>query len=434
MKKLIIAIPLFFIFQIAKAQELLTVKQAIEIALENNYQIKLAKNEVEIATTNVTRGNAGILPQVSANLTQNNNLQNTKQTLSSGDVRDMKNAQNNSLVYGVSMGWTIFDGLAMFRRYDILKENQKREQIELQRVIITQVSDIITTYYTIVEQLNVLDAIDSSILISQDRFTTAEHRLSIGKTSRLEVLNAQVNLNADESERIRQVNTIKNLKVLLNSLMNRDLMIEFEVDRTVVYDENITYESLLESARLHNPDLQMISINKNLAELELKRIKANRYPTLRLNLGYNFSQSESSIGFATNSNSRGLNYGMTIGVNIFDGFNQRRNEQIAKLQIKNSDIMMQQQDLTIRTAIASAFQTYQTHLQLVKMEEKNQEIAKLNLDITLEKFKIGTISAAEFRDAQENYINAIARYNAAKLQAKLSELQMKEIVGQINLD
>lgn len=423
-----------FIFGLVQAQELLTAKAAIEIALENNYEIKLAKNEVEIAHTNVSRGNAGMLPTVSANFNNNNNLQNTKQTLSSGDIREMKNAKNNSTTYGIALGWTIFDGLAMFRKYDILKATERLENVELQRAVLIKVSDVISTYYTIVEQTNLLDAIDSSIVISQQRLTTAEHRLSIGKSSRLEVLNAQVNLNEDESNRIKQLNTIKNLKVLLNSLMARDLLIEFEVEKEVVYDENLTYQDLLSSAKEHNPDLQLISINKNLAELELRRVKAARYPTLRLNLGYNFSQSESSIGFTTNSNSRGLNYGFTIGVNIFDGFNQRRSEQIAKLQIKSADIRIQQLDLTIQTNILSNFQTYQTHLQLVQMEEKNQEIAKLNLEITLEKFKIGTISAAEFRDAQENFVNALARYNAAKLQAKLSELQLKELVGQINLD
>lgn len=434
MHKKYICLLLCFISIKVKAQELLTVKQAIEIALQNNYEIKLAKNEVQIAQTNITRGNAGMLPTVTANFNNNNNLQNTKQTLSSGDIREMKDAKNNSTTYGIAIGWTIFDGLAMFRKYDILKETEKLENIELQQAVLIKVSDIISTYYTIIEQSNLLDAIDSSILISQQRLTTAEHRLTIGKSSRLEVLNAQVNLNEDESNRIKQLNTIQNLKVLLNSLMARDLLADFEVEKEVIYDESLTYQDLLTSAKQHNPQLQLISINKNLAELELRRIKAARYPTLRLNLGYNFSQSESSISFATQSNSRGLNYGFTIGVNIFDGFNQRRNEQIAKLQIKSADIRMQQQDLTIQTNILSNFQTYQTHLQLVKMEEKNQEIAKLNLDITLEKFKIGTISAAEFRDAQENYVNAISRYNAAKLQAKLTELQLKELVGKINLD
>ncbi|MGH2622243.1 MAG: TolC family protein, partial [Sphingobacterium sp.] len=151
------------------------------------------------------------------------------------------------------------------------------------------------------------------------------------------------------------------------------------------------------------------------------------------NTGYNFSESESSLGFVSSSNSRGLNYGITASVNIFDGFNQRRNERVAQIQVKNADLMIQQQDLFVKTAMSTAYQTYQTNLSLARLEENNADIARQNLNITLEKYKIGTISAVEFRDAQENFIEAIARFNSSRLQAKLSELQLKEMIGNIDI-
>ncbi|MBF0596913.1 TolC family protein [Faecalibacter rhinopitheci] len=434
MKVNFIILQLFFTIGIAKAQDLLTVKDAVEIALANNYDIKLSRNDLEIAQENITYGNAGFLPNLTGNLTQNNNLQNINQTQSSGEVKSLKNAKNNSLNYGVSLGWTIFDGMGMFTRYDILKENQKKGDISLKRTILLRVSDVITNYYTIVEQKKFLEAIDENILITKERVRTAENRFTIGKASRLEVLNAQVNLNEDESNRLRQINSIKNLKIALNSLLVRDLMTEFDVEDEVIFDSDLIYEDLVNKAKNQNPDLQLIAINRTLAELELKRIKADRYPTVRLNAGYNFSESESSLGFTTNSNARGLNYGVTVALNIFDGFNQRRNEQIAKIQIQNADLQINQQDLVITTAMATAFQTYETNLALAKIEESNEQIAKRNLEITLDKFKIGTISAIEFRDAQENFINASARLNSAKLQTKLSEIQLKEIVGNIDFN
>ncbi len=322
----------------------------------------------------------------------------------------------------------------MFSRYDILKENQKLGEVELKRTILNKVSEVISTYFTIVEQNNLLQAIDSSIIISKERLQTAENRFSIGKASRLEVLNVQVNLNEDESSRLRQADVVKNLKITLNSLMARDLSIEFDVERDVEYDDTLILDELMQKAKQHNPDLQLISINRRMAELELKRVKAARYPTVRLNTGYNFAETESSLGFVSQSNSRGLNYGVTASVNIFDGFNQRRNERVAKIQIESADLLIEQQNLTINTAIATAFQTYQTNLSLARLEETNEDIARQNLNITLEKYKIGSISAVEFRDAQENFINAVSRFNTAKLQAKLSELQLKEIIGNIDLN
>ncbi len=420
-------------FAVCSAQGLLTVKDAVQIALENNYEIKLSQNDLRIAEENTTPGNAGMLPNVTGNFSQSNSVMNSSQVQASGETRSLSNAKNNNMSYGVSIGWTIFDGLAMFSRYDQLKELKKQGEYELKRTILTKVSDVISTYYTIVEQQNLLHAIDSNINISKERLKTAENRFMIGKASRLEVLNVQVNLNEDESSRLRQANVVKNLKINLNSLMARDLAEEFDVEREVEYDDTLIFGELLEKAKAHNPDLQIIAINKRIAELELKRIKGGRYPTIRLNTGYNFSESESSLGFVSSSNSRGLNYGVTASINIFDGFNQRRNERVAQIAIDNADLMIDQQDLLIRTAMSTAYETYQTNLSLARLEENNAQIARQNLNITMEKYRIGTISAVEFRDAQENFINAVSRFNSSRLQAKLSELQLKEMIGNINL-
>jgi outer membrane protein len=428
-----IAICILLCTQVGKAQQLLTVKEAIAIALENNYDIKLFQNNLRVAQENVTPGNAGMLPTVTGNLNQNNSRSNSNQTQANGDVRALDNAKNNSLNYGISVGWTVFDGLGMFSRYETLKELQKQGEAELQRSVVTRISDVISTYYTIVEQQNLLSAIDSSIVISQERLRTAENRFSIGKASRLEVLNVQVNLNTDESNRIKQHNVVKNLKIALNNLLARDLQQDFQVIREVTIDETLTLGNLLEQSKSTNPDLILISINRRLAELEEKTIKANRYPTVRLNGGYNFSESESSLGFVAESRSRGLTYGVTASVNIFDGFNQRRNERIAKIRIENADLQLSQINQQIESEIAQAYNVYKTNLELVKLEEKNEQIARQNMNITLDKYKIGTLSAVEFRDAQENFINAVSRFNSAKTQAKLSETLLMELIGKIEL-
>ncbi|TJZ52545.1 TolC family protein [Sphingobacterium olei] len=416
-----------------KGQETLTVKEAVEIALENNYDIRLSKNNFLIAQENVSYGNAGMLPSVTGNFTQNNSLQNSTQVQATGDTRSLNNAKNNNMNYGVSIGWTIFDGLAMFSRYDQLKELEKQGDFQLKKVILMRVSDVIATYYTLVEQQNLLSAIDSSIIISKERLQTAENRFSIGKVSRLEVLNVQVNLNEDESNRLRQIDVVKNLKISLNSLLARDLTIDFAIVAEFDFDEGLQLAELLNQAKTQNPDLQIIALNKRIAELEVKNVRANRYPTVRLNTGYNFSESESSLGFVASSSSRGLTYGITASVNIFDGFNQRRNERVAKIQVDNADLMIGQQKLLVETSIATAYQTYQTNMALVVLEEKNEKIARQNLGITLEKYRIGTISTVEFRDAQENFISAVSRFNSAKLQAKLSEVAIKELIGQVAL-
>lgn len=433
MKRILIS--LYFgvsIFAIAVGQELLTVQHAVEIALENNYDIRLSQNLLLAAKENKTYGSAGMLPNATADLTQNNSIQNATQLQNSGVERSLDNARNNNLTYGINIGWTIFDGLGMFARFEKLQELEKQGELELKRTILATVGDVITVYYTIVEQQNLLSALDSSILISRERLRTAENRFSIGKAAKLEVLNVQVNLNEDISARLRQIETVKNLKTMLNGILVRDLDIDFTIDTKVSIDRSLVYGDLFERADRFNPDLQIIILNRKLAELDMQEIKSARYPTVRLNGGYNFSRTESSLGFVAQSNSKGLTYGLTASVNIFDGLNQRRNERVAKLQIDNASLQIEQQRLAVKTGLKTAYETYLTNIELVKLERKNEDIARQNLDITLAKYTIGSISAVEFRDAQENFINAISRFNAAQLQAKLSEIQLKELVGQID--
>ncbi|KGO83977.1 transporter [Flavobacterium cauense R2A-7] len=418
-------------FTSAQAQEILTVDEAVQIALKNNYDIKIASNDSEVSKTNKSIANAGMLPKIDATLTQSNTIQNTKQTQATGEVRELENAKNNSLVYGVNLGWTVFDGFKMFARYDQLKSLEKQGEVQLKMTVLTKVSDVMTTYYDLVQQQQLLKALDTTIVISKQRLKTAENRFTIGKASKLEVLNAQVDLNTDFSNLLKQKEVFETTKIRLNEFLARDVATDFKVVETVAVDDTLKLVDLNALVEKQNPQLQLALINKTVTELELKQVRANRYPTVKLNTGYNFNRSESSLGFVSQSAARGLNYGVSASVNVFNGFLQNRNEKIAKLQVENATLAIEQQKQTISSQLASLFQTYLTNVELAKLEESNEAIAKRNLEITLDKFKIGTIPTIEFRNAQQNYVNAIARNSSAKFQAKISEVMLNEITGNI---
>ncbi|MCO6148211.1 TolC family protein [Flavobacterium sp. NRK1] len=416
----------------ASAQELLTPEQAMAIALENNYDIKLAKNDLKVDEQNVNLANAGLLPNVSGTFTQNNNIQNSKQTRTDGTVQELNNARNNSMNYGVNLGWTIFDGFRMFARYDQLQELQKQGETELKLMILTRVTDVMTTYFDLVQQQQMLTALDTAIVISKQRVTVADNRFKIGKASKLEVLNAQVDLNTDQTNYLRQKESFENTKTYLNELLARDLTTQFKVIDVVTIDEKLKLADLMNLASQQNPQIQLALINKRVAELNLKQVKGARYPQVAVNTGYIFSSSESSLGFAKTNDSHGLNYGISASINIFNGFLQNRREKVAKLQIDNSQILIDQQTQAINSQLISAYQTYLTNLELVELEARNEEIAKQNLDITLEKYRIGTITQLEVRAAQLNYVNAQSRNSTAQFQAKISEVTLKELAGNVN--
>ncbi len=415
-----------------QAQEVLTIEQAVKIALENNYEIKISANDLKIDQTNVTVGNAGMLPKVSATVVDNNGIQYISQTRADGNVNSLNNATNNSLNYGVGLGWTIFDGFGMFARFDQLKELQKQGENEFKGTVLTKVGDVMASYYDLVQQQQQLKAYDTTLVISKQRVELAQNRYTIGKASKLEVLNAQVDLNTDETNLLRQKELYANSKIQLNEILARDTATDFTVQENVTIDDQLLLPELTTLAEKQNPALQAQIINKRITELQLKQVKSTRYPTIGVNTGYNFAESESSLGFTSQSYSRGWTYGFNATLNLFDGLNQNRNEKVAKIQIENSDYLLQQQNQALKSQLATSYQTYLTNLQLIKLENKNEDIAQQNLEITLDKFRIGTITTLEFRTAQLNYINAKVRNSNAQFEAKLSEIILKQLAGNLS--
>lgn len=415
-------------------QELLTIQEAVTIAMENNFDIKIASNSVAISEKNNSLANAGILPSINGTMTNNNTVVDIVQTQANGDERKLDGARNSNLSYGISLNWTIFDGLRMFARHDQLKELENLSQTELKRTILTKVSSVFSVYYDLVQQKQQLTALDSTIEISKQRLETAKNRYTIGKASKLKVLNAEVDLNTDITSHLRQLEIYNNTKVQLNELLAREVTTDFDVYTIITVAQNLNLKNLQTLAATQNPQLQSQLIQKRIQELQLKQVKANRLPLVQVNTGYNFSNSKSPFGFATQSESQGYNYGFSASLPIFNGFLQNKNEKIASLEVEKSELEVAQLTQLLQAQLASAYQTYLTNLELITLEAKNETIAKENLDITLEKFRIGTITTIEFRAAQLNYVNAKVRYSNAQYLAKLSEIALKELAGSLSLE
>ena len=424
----------FSVFSSSYSQEVLTIENAIKIALENNFEIKIASNNYNIAKTNSTIGNAGMLPTLTASVAANNRVQNSTLTLQNGVVNALDNALNNSLNYGVSLDWTVFNGFKMFTRLEQLKELEKLGSTQLQQTIISKLSEVSSTYFNLVQQQQQLKALDSTLVISNQRLALAQNRFAIGKASKLEVLNAQVDLNTDNVVLLKQQEVFQNTKTLLNKILARDLQTQFNVIEKIKVDENLKLTELSDLVEKQNPQLVSLLLSKNVAELQLKQIKGDRYPVITLSSGYVFSETQASLGFAAATSARGFNYGFNAALNLFNGWNQNRNEKIAKIMLDNSKLTLNSQRLELQAQLNAAYQTYLTNNQLVVIENKNEIYAKQNLDITLDKFKIGTITTLEFRTAQLNYVNAKVRNSNAQFPAKLSEIVLKELAGIINLD
>ena len=415
------------------AQEQLTLQEAITVALKNNYDIKLISNDLAISQNNVNLGNAGILPSISGTFNTGGSRQNTVQTQASGTQRVTDGAKITNMAYGVGLNWTIFDGFRMFATYDKLKALEKQGEVNAKSVILTTVSQVVNAYYDLVKQKQLIIAADSAIDVSALRLKIANNKLQLGKGSKLDVLAAQVDYNADTSSYLQQQNLSVTYMVRLNQLMVSPLDKRYSVSNEITIDQNMNYVTLATQVEQLNPSLQVAFINKKIAELALKEVKANRYPLIGLNSGYEFNRSNNPTGFNTEFRANGLTYGLTASIPIFNGFLQRQNERNAKIAINSTELAFDKIRQELLSQLSTAYQNYTTYLELVKLERKNIDLAKQNLSITLDKYKLGSIPPLELREAQRNAIAANLRYVETQYQAKLAEVTLKEISGTLNI-
>jgi outer membrane protein len=416
-----------------KAQEKLSLQEAITVAMQNNYDIKISKNNIDIAKNNANIGNAGMLPSLAATYSNGGSIQNTRQTPATGPDRVITGARSTNNDLGADLNWTIFDGFTMFANYDRLKELQKQGELNSRLTILTTVADVITAYYDVVRQQKLVIAADSAIDISVFRTQIANTKLQLGRGSKLDLLTAQVDYNTDTSNYLQQKNNLQVAKVKLNQVMARNVNLTFSVDPDINIDQALVYSQLAELTQKQNPNVQNAFINQRVASLNLKSIKGARYPSVSLNSGYSRTNSTSPTGFNQKFAANGFTYGVTASLNIFNGFLQRQQERNAKIDIENSTLNLDKIKLDVNSQLLTAYQNYSTYLDLVKLEQRNVDIAKENLDITLAKYRLGSIAPLELREAQRNAIDAQNRFIEMQYQSKLAEITLKEISGNINL-
>jgi len=419
--------------QLGIAQQKLSLEEAVSIALKNNYDIKLVNNEVQIAKNNVNPGNAGLLPSLDGSFSDGGSVQKTTRTQSNGAEQTLTGVKNTNMSYGVALGWTIFDGLQMFTNYERLKELQKQGEVNAQGTVLSTISNVVNAYYTVLKEQKLVLARDSALDVSKLRVSIANNKLAIGRGSKLDVLSATVDYNTDTSAYLKEINLLKTAKISLNQIMARDLNTDFSVDQQIDINSGLNYAELDVKTQQLNPDLQNAFLNKKIAELNLKQIKGKRYPVVGVNGGYAFQKSASPTGFNTQQQTNGFTYGLTASMNIFNGFLQRQNERNAKIQINSSELTLDKTKQDISATLSSTYQNYLTNLDLLKIEQRNVDIARQNLDITLEKYRLGSIAPLELREAQRNAIDAVTRYLEAQYQAKLTEISLKEISGTLNI-
>jgi len=412
-------------------QNLLTMEDAVKTALENNYGIKLLKVDQVEARLNNTIGNAGFLPDVSLNLGRNYNVNNTRQQFFNGDVREGNNVQSNTLNTNIQLNWTVFDGMRMFVRNDMLRKEEEITDLQWRIQIERLVADVMDAYLILQQMKARIEVLQQAVDFSAARRKLTVSKEEIGVASRLDVIQTSVDINSDSTALVRQVWEMENAKIALNTLLGRQANTPFEIEASAPEIKNLILDNLWSATLESNPELELLQQQIQLAQLRIKEAKSSYLPEIGLSGGYSFFRSAAEIGILKFNQNAGYNYGLTGRWTLFNGMNNRRQVQLAKLDMERQQLSRDQNLLLINNQLSQIFNQYQMHLELEKMEKNNVDVARKNMEISMEKLNIGTITGFELREAQNNLIDAEFRLINSQFMTRMSETELQRISGQL---
>lgn len=431
--KILISFGLCFFGVYAYAQQVLTTEDAVNFALEHNYGIKIVNSGLEVAENNTDILNSGYLPTISGNAGATLDRQNTEGKLANGETRIANGAETRRYNASINLNYTLFDGLGRYYNYKRLKEQYQLSELEARETIENTILQLFTVYYSVAQLSENKASLEETIKVSQDRLERAGYQFDYGQNTKLEVLNAEVDINNDSINLINISQQLKNTKRDLNVILGNHISEDFEVNTELRFLLQLDKNELLNKTLTNNVNLLQVEKNISINKYDIKSSKSQFLPTLGLtgSYGWNESTNNSPLAFTLQSTSVGLSGGLNLTWNLFDGGRTLTQVKNATINLEIQELQKEQLRIDIERNFNNAWDDYQNKLLIFRVQEDNIKTAQNNFERTQEKFKLGQATSIEFRQAQLNLLNSELSRNQAKYEAKLSELNVLQISGEL---
>jgi outer membrane protein TolC len=418
-----------------KAQDkVLTLEQAIDVALKNNYDIRLARNAAELSANDYAYANFAFIPRLNGTAGTTWNQTATKQEFVNGTKRDTTGIKGNNLTGNITLNWTLFDGLKMFATRDKLESIRNLGELVIKDQVQNSIANIIGGYYNIVQEKQQLKALAEQMSISEERVKLSDAKFSTGLAPKTDLLQSKVDLNAQKALYIRQQTLIEQSKGLLNQLMAVPAgAIGYDVVDSIPLNNNLSYAALQEKIANNNTAIKVQQQNLNISALTIKERRADYFPVISFNSAYNYNRNTSNAAsnafsprFSRNSV---FNYGLTAAIPIFNGFNVKRQVQNARIDFDFQNITLDNVKSQVDLSLNNAFKDYEYYKKQVSLEEETNDLARENAMVALERFKQGVSTILEVKIAQQSLEDSYYRLIQARYNTKLAETELGRLNG-----
>lgn len=420
------------IIAFAQTSTKLSLEEAIQIALENNFDVVIEKNAQQIGQINNNWGTAGLWPNISINSSAGIASNNLEQRLSNGTTIKRNGATLRNINAGFAVSWRIFDGMRMFATKKRLEELETIGELTFRRQLNATVFDVIVVYYQIVQLNQQKKAFNETIKFFEERKQIAESRFTIGTAPKTDFLQAQVDLNQQKGNLLVIENNIRVAKANFNNLLARKPETSFDVQDAITMDATVNFALLQQKSQTDNYDLLLAQSSLSVLVQQKREIISQRLPSVTLNGNFNFAQSRNDAGFTLFNRNLGPNGNIGVAIPIFQGGNIKRQEKVADINIKNQQIVITQLKNQVNTGLVNAYYNFQNASNLVELEKSTLLLIQENNIIATERFRKLAITSLELRQVQLDFINGQTRYINALYMAKLAEAEMKLLAGDLS--
>lgn len=410
-----------------------TLKSCLEYGLQNNYSLRITRNEEQVSKNNATLGNAGYLPTLDLSASYKGTVDNTDSKVrATGEHVKENGVFDQTMNVGLNLNWTIFDGFNITANYQRLKELERQGETNTRIAVEDLIANIAAEYYNYLQHKIRLNNFRYAVSLSKERLRIVEERYHIGNFSRLDYQQAKVDFNADSAQYMKQQELLHTSRIQLNELMaNEDVDQPIIIqDSLINVDGGLNFEELWNMTLQTNASLLKAYQNNTLAQLDYKKVCSRDYPYLKMNGGYGYTFNKYDIATNIQRGNLGANFGLTIGFNLFDG-NRRRERNNARIAIQNARLEREQLEQALRADLSNLWQAYQNNLQMLNLERQNLVAAKENHEIAMERYMLGNLSGIEMREAQKSLLDAEERILSAEYNTKLCEISLLQISGKV---
>jgi outer membrane protein TolC len=424
---------LFLFSGYVRAQELVTLDQVIALAMQKNYDVRVAQNIATAGTIDANNSIGLLLPQINAfgAAVWNTNHQEFEFDDETRNVSG--DAESNNVTGSLQLVWTLFDGTKMFVTRERLSEIEAQGELNVKSQMVNSIASVINNYYNIVRQKQQLRATLEQMSVNEERVKLAERKLQVGTGGKPELLQAKVDLNAQRTLSIQQEILIAQLKDQLNGLVALQLPPAYDVSDSIVIDLNLKREVIAENIENRNYDLQFLQRDLRIGKLSLNEQRADRSPIINFNASYNYSKTNNTLLInpfsSLLSQTNGYNYGVSFSLPILNGLNVNRNVQLAKITLGRQQLLYEQQKQEVDIGIRNAYVAYDNAKKVLLIEEENILLARENVVIALESFKRGIATFIELRTAQQSLADGYNRLINARYLAKIQETELLRLNG-----